>query len=241
MSEALELRRRVLGPRHPSTLETLNNLATIRFRRGRYAWAAEVQQEVVAARRAERPGLDDDDTITMVSNLGVMRLRSGDLAAAERHLVEALDARRRLFDDGHPSIGTSVRLLAEMRRVQGRHAQAVALGEEALAILAQHLPDDHVRLAEARITIGAALIDGGRSREAIPLLRSAVAAREAKLPAGTAEIAEARVWLGAAVARAGARAEARTLLAAAIAAYEALGRPDEAPAIRGREELAALR
>lgn len=237
---ALELRRHVLGERHPATVAAMNNLATVRFRRGDYAWAADVQEQVVDAWRAGL-GLSDDRTLAAIHNLGVMRLRAGDLAGAERYIAEALDARRRVLADRHPTVGQSLRWLSELRRVQGRFGEAESVGRNALAILEEAYPPRHPRIAEAVLCVGAALVEADRPAAAIGLLRSALAMRAQAYPEASLEIGEARVWLGTALARAGDEEAARTQLRAALHAYEAPDRSGEAPAVLAGQELARLR
>jgi tetratricopeptide (TPR) repeat protein len=237
LSRAVDLRRRVLGEDHPETMASLNNLATVRFRRGDYLWAAAVQERVVAAARISDPTLTSRGAITMLHNLGVMRLRAGDLPVAERHLTEALAGRRRLFDDDHPDVASSLRWLSELRRMQGRFAEAESLGRQALERFEVLFPPGHARIAEAQVCVGSALVAAGRASEAAPLLRAALEAREAAFPAGNLAVAEAQAWLGTSLARTGDAAEARRLLQAAVSAYEGAGRAEERDAIRARREL----
>jgi serine/threonine-protein kinase len=233
-----EMRRRTFGEDHPETVRTLNNLATVRFRRGAYGRAAEAQEGVVAAARASDPTLSSSATLTMLHNLGVMRLRAGDLVGAEAPLAEAEAGRRRLLGDDHPDVASSWRWISELRRLQGRLPEAEALGREALARFEEVFPPGHARLAEARICIGAALVEGGRSAEGLPFLRAALEAREASFPEGGLPVAEARVWLGTALVQTGEPEEGRSLLAAALADYQAAKREGEPEAERARRELA---
>jgi serine/threonine-protein kinase len=239
-SAAVELYGRVLGEDHPATLGALNNLATTRFRRGEYARATEAQEGVVAAARAGDPELAGSGTLSMVHNLGVMRLKEGDLAAADRLLDEALQGRRRTLGADHPDVAGSLRWLSELRRKQGRVDEADSLGREALALFERTFPPGHARIAEAQICIGAALVESERPDEAVSLLRNALEARETVFSDGSLPVAEARVWLGTALARAGETAEGRRLLEAALASYAAAERMDETEAVRARGELARM-
>lgn len=111
-----------------------------------------------------------------------LRLRAGDLAGAERYIAEALDARRRVLADRHPTVGQSLRWLSELRRVQGRFGEAESVGRNALAILEEAYPPRHPRIAEAVLCVGAALVEADRPAAAIGLLRSALAMRAQAYP-----------------------------------------------------------
>jgi serine/threonine-protein kinase len=238
LSRAVELYARTLGSDHPETVGGLNNLATARFRAGEYGRAAEAQEGVVAAARAADPGLETPDAITMLHNLGVMRLRAGDVARAEADLTEALDARVRVLGDGHVATAASLRWMCELRRRQGRHADAETVARGALASFEEAFPPGHTRISETQICLGAALLENGRASEALRPLRSALEAREAVAEGGTT-LAEARAWLGIALVRTGSDpATGRRLLEAALRDYDAAGRSDEPEAILAREELA---
>ncbi len=60
------------------------------------------------------------------------------LDEAEPFLIRARDVRERVLPAGHPWIAESLRGLADLRRSQGRHAEAEPLYRRALAIWQQH-------------------------------------------------------------------------------------------------------
>ncbi|MGI9487278.1 MAG: tetratricopeptide repeat protein [Geminicoccaceae bacterium] len=51
VGEALQLRREVLGERHPDTLQGLNNLAGLYFSQGHYSDAEPLLEEALQLRR----------------------------------------------------------------------------------------------------------------------------------------------------------------------------------------------
>jgi serine/threonine-protein kinase len=205
----------------------MNNLAIVRFLRGEYLDAAQVQRDVVAAALAADPTLSTADAITQVHNLGVMLSRTDNLAEAEQHLQRALVARRRVLGTDHVVVGISLRWLSELRRLQQRPAEAESLAREALRALSPSYPPDHPRIAEATLSLGAALVEQRRISEAVPLLREALDIRRATLPLDGIPVAEARVWLGTALLRGGEAGAGRAQLDSALVTYRAAGRLNE--------------
>ena len=111
-------------------------------------------QEQVAELWRDELGLGDERAITAVHNLGVMRLRAGQMTEAEAHMTEAFEARQRVLGDEHPTTAASLRWLSELRREQGRLREATTLGRQALPVLRSalesrnaSLPDDAMPIA----------------------------------------------------------------------------------------------
>jgi Flp pilus assembly protein TadD len=88
--ETLDIRRRVLGPEHPQTVNSMNGLAGDLFREGRYAEAEKLYRETFDIERRVL-GPEHPDTATVVYNLAVIAALRGDLTEALSLLRQALD------------------------------------------------------------------------------------------------------------------------------------------------------
>ena len=66
--ELLDLQRRVLGPEHPSTLNTMDNLAASLLGQGKHAEAEQMFRELLDVQRRVL-GPEHPDTLATVSNL----------------------------------------------------------------------------------------------------------------------------------------------------------------------------
>jgi tetratricopeptide (TPR) repeat protein len=67
-SQSLKLREKVLGPQHPDTLRSINNLAQALRDQGKYQMAEEIQRQ--ALELSEKVlGLEHPDTLTIMNNL----------------------------------------------------------------------------------------------------------------------------------------------------------------------------
>ena len=85
----LAIRRRVLGPEHPDTLTSMNNLAETLRAQGDLAGARKLQEETLAiCRRVLGP--EHPDTLTSMNNLAMTLRAQGDLAGARKLQEETL-------------------------------------------------------------------------------------------------------------------------------------------------------
>ena len=91
--QALQLPREVLGERHPDTITSLNNLAGVYDRQGRYAEAEPLYPQALQLRR-EVLGERHPDTISSLNNLARVYHRQGRSAEAEPLLPQALQLSR---------------------------------------------------------------------------------------------------------------------------------------------------
>ena len=114
----------MLDERHPDTITSLNNLALVYDRQGRYAEAEPLFAQALQLRREV---LDErhPDTITSLNNLALVYDRQGRYAEAEPLYAQALALSREMLGADHPLTlqihGNLVYLLAH----QGRMAVAL--------------------------------------------------------------------------------------------------------------------
>jgi eukaryotic-like serine/threonine-protein kinase len=209
-TEALAIRRRTLGPDHPMSMATLNNLAIVRYRMGDLTGAEATFREVLDL-WSTKLGMRHRYTLRAMSSLGAVLSEAGQYDEAER-LLRAVVRARRDAGDSTNELGTTLRNVGVLLHRTGRLAEAERTLRETLAIYRRELPDNHPRLAEAMTALGQVLTSRGRGSEAEPLLRTATAIREAKFGAQDLRTAESRAALGMALGGMGKRVEAESLL-----------------------------
>lgn len=117
--EALPGQRRVLGNRHPDTLATINNMATLLRDQHKLAEAEPLCREALAGRRRAL-GKCHRDTLNSVSNLASVLLDQGKLAEAEPLYRESLAGRHCLLGDSHQATLAGVDRLANLLKAQGK-------------------------------------------------------------------------------------------------------------------------
>jgi hypothetical protein len=103
---------------------------------------------------------------------------SGDEAAAEPMMREALAMRRKLLGESHADVATSLCDLADLLVVTGRFEEAYPLAAEAHRSFASNFSEDHWRTAVAKSIEGAALVGLRRYDDAEPLLQASYQALE---------------------------------------------------------------
>jgi tetratricopeptide (TPR) repeat protein len=88
--ELIDIERRVLGTEHPSTLQTIGNLARTLKREGRYAEAEKMQREMIDIKRRVL-GPEHPETAASVYNLACFVARQGRRDEALSLLDQAVD------------------------------------------------------------------------------------------------------------------------------------------------------
>src|SRR5271165_490361 len=94
--KAVELAKRVYGPEHPNTAQSLNNLAVLYRVMGEYAKAEPLLQEALRIRQKVL-GPAHPDTATCLYNLAVLYDAMGEYAKAEPLYQEALRIRQKVL------------------------------------------------------------------------------------------------------------------------------------------------
>ncbi|WP_141508825.1 tetratricopeptide repeat protein, partial [Candidatus Chloroploca asiatica] len=132
-ARALDIRERVLGPEHPATATSLNNLAELYRAQGQYAAARPLYERALDIRERVL-GPEHPDTATSLNNLAELYRAQGQYAAARPLYERALDIRERVFGPEHPATAQSLNNLAGLHYAQGNYDAARPLYERALDI-----------------------------------------------------------------------------------------------------------
>jgi serine/threonine-protein kinase len=208
---ALLMQRALLGPDHPETIITLNNMAGVRYWKGDLAGAEADLRQVVSSWR-QTLGPEHQNTVQAMSSLGAVLRDQGKFAEAEPMVRAALAIRRKLFGSSHQHVAQSLGHLGRLSHLKGDYAAAERNYRQALAIDRKLLPARHPLIAWRLHGLGEALTSLGRATEGEPLLRQAMEIRTEKLGAGNRLTALTQRALGICLARLGGSREAEALL-----------------------------
>ncbi len=186
LAEALELRRRELGPDHPDVAESLQSLAHVRMRNGETEGVEAMLRDALAITRRH----DDGAGVAYphaLHNLGSYLLEIGggegaDPAAVEAEALElmhrALDLKVRRLGPDDPDVAFTLAVLGQNDHRGGDLASAEERFRRVLAIRrAEYGERVHPELATAVNNLGIALADGGRPDEARPHYEESLAMR----------------------------------------------------------------
>lgn len=175
--QALELRRRLVGPETADTAAAMESLALGLMAEGKYNEAEALMRQALAIDE-RTPGSQSAGLARAENDLGRILRVAGRYAEAEPHFRRGLEIREKVLGADDPDTATSLNNLGLMLWSEGRLAEAEQLLRRALAIREKTLgPDD---AATALAVGGLALVvhDEGRLKEAEPLYRRALAATE---------------------------------------------------------------
>jgi tetratricopeptide (TPR) repeat protein/tRNA A-37 threonylcarbamoyl transferase component Bud32 len=177
---ALELRQTRLGPDHPDTLSSRNNLALAYLAAGRIDDALKMF-EATLKQRESKLGPDHPNTLISRDNLAVAYQDAGRTdEAIMLHEVALKQSESKLGPD-HPDTLASRNNLALAYKVAGRLADVLPLHEKTLKLVAAKLGPDHPDTLISRNNLARAYQAAGRLNDALPLFEGTLKELQAKL------------------------------------------------------------
>jgi tetratricopeptide (TPR) repeat protein len=175
--QALAIREKTLGPEHPDTATSLNNLALVLKDEGDFAGARPLYERALAIDEKVL-GPEHPETAIDLANLALLLREQGDLAAARPLLERALAIREKALGPEHPYTATSLNNLALVLQDEGELAAARPLYERALAIDEKVRGPAHPDTARTLNNLATLLHGQGDLAAARPLFERALAIRE---------------------------------------------------------------
>ena len=158
----------LLGPDHPDTLTSRNDLAGAYESAGRLTEAITLYEQVLTD-RTRVLGEDHPDTLTSRDNLAYAYREAGRLTEAIALFEQVLTDRTRVLGEDHPDTLTSRHNLAYAYREAGRLTEAITLYEQVLTDRTRVLGEDHPETLTSRDNLAYAYREAGRLTEAIAL------------------------------------------------------------------------
>ncbi|MHC4991872.1 MAG: tetratricopeptide repeat protein [Planctomycetota bacterium] len=161
--EGLDRWRESVGDEGSKTLAALAHIGYFYYRQRRYADAERFFEEL-----ATSPALADDDPkkLLYVFNLGVQYLNQWKLEQAGAMFLQSLRGRRVVLGDEHSETRDSMRDLATIYGLQGRHEESAELVAERLEIERAVRGDAHPVVLAAKRALAEQLAALGRHAEA---------------------------------------------------------------------------
>ena len=177
---ALTIYEQELGPDHPDTATSLNNLAMLYHAQGRDADAEPLMQRALTICE-QKLGLTHRGTAVSLNNLAVLYYSQQRYSEAELLHQRALAIRERELGPTHPDTASSLDNLATLYRAQGRYGEAEPLLQQGLALRERLFGPEHPDVAQSLNNLAALYYAQGRYAEAEPLLQRALTIREQRL------------------------------------------------------------
>jgi len=176
LTRAVDIRRRVLGPRNPDTLTSMCSLGGNLMRQGRYAEAEKLEREALDIRRRVL-GPEHPDTLRSMSSLAAVLLVEDRYAEAEKLDREAVDLDRRVFGPENSDTILSMGNLAIALYEEGRYAEAEKLDRELVEFERRVLGPEHPDTLMPMNDLAAVLNAEGRYAEVEKLQRETLEIR----------------------------------------------------------------
>ena len=151
----------------------MNYLAGVMRNQNDLEGALPLLNEALEGRR-EALGERHPDTLSSMSNLGLLLEAKGDLDGAARFLRETLEIRREVCGSRNPKTLTSLHRLGRVLHDKGDLAAAEPLLEEAVSVCRDELGDRHPDTIISVSNLCLLRFDQSRLDSAIPLLREAL-------------------------------------------------------------------
>lgn len=141
-SRAAETRRRVLGPNHPDTLDSLSLLSWEFYLDGRYAEAEKLQREALET-QLRVLGPNDPRAIYSLNHLAGIVGDQGRFSEAEKLHRQALEAARRTLGPGSRQALITEANLAHDLNFENRYAEAETVMRDAVDLARKNLGEDN--------------------------------------------------------------------------------------------------
>jgi len=165
LERALEIQRRIHGPRNPVTLKAADDVALLLYREGHDAKAEKMGRETLDVRR-QVLGPDHPETLKSMLTLALTLEDEGRNAEAEKMERELLDIQRRVLGPEHPDALETISNLAAILVEEKRYAEAEKMERELLDIESRVLGPEHPDTLRTMTNLSVTLMHEGLYAEA---------------------------------------------------------------------------
>jgi tetratricopeptide (TPR) repeat protein/predicted Ser/Thr protein kinase len=219
LERAVELRKRTLGPEHPDTLSSMNELGNLYNYEGKYAAAEALLSQVLAARQ-RLLGSEHKDTLATMSDLASAIAYEGDDARAAPIFAKLLEADRRILGEENPATLSVLDNLAGAYQRLGRYAEAQVLLQREWELDRRVLGPEHPDTTNSMHGLAVVYRAQGKYEDADPLLLATLDSLRRTWGEEHWETANARSGLALSYRAQGRYAEADSLFKRAIASLQ---------------------
>ncbi len=170
---ALAIRRPILGEANPGTLESMDRLAVLYRREGKYAAAEPLRKEFLEVRR-RKLGEFHPDTLDAMNNLALLYRYEGKTELAEPLYIKAVEGLHRLNGPENRQTVLTKANLAQLYGDEAKYAQAEQLFREVLEAAPRVLGEEHPDTLTLMNNLAQVYQDEGKFAQAELLQRKGV-------------------------------------------------------------------
>ena len=175
--QALKLREEVLGQRHPETLGSMYNFASVLDSQGKYDEAEAIYRQTLQLSE-EVLGQRHPDTLASMNNLALVLHNQGKYDEAEAICRQTLQLREEVLDQRHPGTLASMNNLALVLYRQGKYNEAEVINRQTLQLREEVLGQQHPRTLGTMNNLALVLHNQGKYDEAEAICRQTLQLRE---------------------------------------------------------------
>ena len=174
LQQAVETRRRILGPEHPDTLNSSAQLALVLHQEGHFAQAETLDRQLLGIEQRVL-GPKHRTTLLTMGNLSWTLDAQGRYDEAESLGRRTLEAQQRELGEYDPDTLNTMRRLATTLDSAGHYSEAEALNREDIEIFRRVVGPEHPQTLVAMSDLGRVLQDEQRNSESEAVLRETLA------------------------------------------------------------------
>ncbi|KID73289.1 Kinesin light chain 1 [Metarhizium brunneum] len=163
--QSLQLREKVLGKEHPSTLSSMNNLANMLSILEKDKEAEQMYYQTLQLREKVL-GKEHPSTLDSMNNLAGVLLDLGKYKEAEKMYCQTLRLYEKVLGKEHPSTLSSMNNLALMFRNIGKYEEAEQMHWQTLRLYEKVLGKDHPNTLTSMMNVAIVLSKTGKYEEA---------------------------------------------------------------------------
>ncbi|KID85971.1 kinesin light chain [Metarhizium guizhouense ARSEF 977] len=157
--QTLQLKEKVLGKEHPSTLSSMNNLALVLSYLGKYEEAKQMHRQTLQLKEKVL-GKEHPDTLDSMNNLALVLSYLGKYEETEQMHRQTLQLREKVLGKEHPSTLTSMMNVANTLKDLGKYEEAKQMHRQTLQLKEKVLGKEHPDTKQHEQPRTCALISG---------------------------------------------------------------------------------
>ncbi|KAL5313277.1 hypothetical protein ACEPPN_019010 [Leptodophora sp. 'Broadleaf-Isolate-01'] len=177
LEQVIKIRETTQPETHPDTLATMNNLALVLHRQGKYADAEAMNRQTLEIRE-EVLGETHPDTLMTMNNLARVLSSQGKYADAEAMNRQTLEIREEVLGKTHPDTLATMNNLASVLSSQGKYADAEAMNRQTLEIMEEVLGKTHPDTLATINNLASVLSSQGKYTDAEAMNRQTLEIKE---------------------------------------------------------------
>jgi len=234
---ALAIREQQLGPEHPDTAESLNDLAILYSQQGKYEQAESLLRHALAIREKQL-GAEHVDTIHTCNDLALLYWFQGKCEQAEPLLKRGLTFSEQEGEHEDVTTAETLNHLALLNYYWGKYEQAEPLFQRAVRIFEQTLGSKHPYTTSTLTNLGLLYKWQGKYGQAESFLQQALTLNEQTLGPEHPQTTNIMHYLGSVYTLQGRYTQAEPLLQRALMLSEQTLGPDHPDLIYVLDDLA---